>query len=324
MTGCNEARPYGRSCRCCGGQYSRSFDVAAWRSPDWSTFSYGECARCGSLNLIDDVDAGPFYAAGYWGSKRPTGASSLLRRGLGRAFEVTVMRRTLLARLVSRPLRRPEWLVWLAASGLSLDSPILDIGCGHGRLLGELSRWGFSDLTGVDPFLDADQVEKSGVRLQARSLAQVERADYSVAIFHHSLEHVDNPIEMLRLARGRLAGDGSRVVVALPIAQGPVWERYRDNWWALDAPLHRFVPTVDGLRHMADAADLEFGAIHPSSPAHHVIGSEMVSRRQQPNASPNLVMGHRELKALRSYAASMNSVSRCPQLSVVMTPKRAK
>jgi len=211
----------------------------------------------------------------------------------------------------------------MAGSGLSLDSPIVDVGCGQGVLLGELSRWGFSDLTGVDPHLDADRMEASGVQLQSRSLGQAERSDYSMAIFHHSLEHMDNPVEMLRLARERLAGDGARAVVALPVAQGPVWERYRDNWWAIDAPLHRFVPTVDGLRYLAAAADLELGRISPSSPAHHVIGSEMVRRRLQPNASPSSVLSQRELKLLCADAASMNTVPRCPQLSVVMKPKRA-
>ena len=306
-------------CRCCDGRFGVVFDVASWRSPEWKTYRYGECADCRSLTLIDDVDPTPFYGHYSLHRPRPEAVPSRVRRCLGAVAERYLLPNTVLARTVPGLFGRPEWLSWVAGSGLDRRAGILDVGAGSGVLLGELSRWGFSDLAGIDTFVPKNLCIGWGIFVRAMALEDVERDDYGMVIFHHSLEHMDNPVEMLQLARKRLSGEG-RVVVAVPVAQGPVWEQYRDNWTALDAPLHRFVPTVEGLRRLAERAGLQLGRQYAMSPAHHLIGSELIARGARPVDAPLSVLSARELQHLVGRAKALRTADECPQLSVVLKP----
>ena len=309
------------ACRCCGSAIEHTFAVPCWRAPDWATFTYGECGTCRSLSLVDAVDPAPFYRDYFAHRPRPSLAPSPMRRVAASVGEALVMPANLGAVWPSRALRRPEWLGWFAGSGLSRRSPILDVGAGAGSLLRELHRWGFRDLSGCDPYLDADINVADGVVVQAVELADLRRRDFGAIVFHHSLEHTDNPVAMLCAARQLLVGVGSRVVVAVPVAQGPVWEEYRDNWMALDAPLHRFVPTLAGLTHLADRAGFDVGRVCPSCPPYHLVGSELVARRVPPTQDASTVLSSQERVALQRRAHRLRTVERSPQVSMVLTPR---
>lgn len=307
-------------CRCCTGALTHRFQVASWRVEGWPTFEYGECGDCGSLTLVDDVDPSPYYTDYFSHRPRVAPAPSMLRQGLAAVAEHTVMRSATIARIARVAGRRPEWLAWFAGSGLARDAAVLDVGSGGGALLLELRRWGFTELVGADPYLSGAIDLAPGVQLLPCWLEDVARADFQVVIFHHSLEHVDDPARTLRLAGERLAGPGARVVVALPVAHGPVWTEYRDNWVGLDAPVHRFVPTFEGLRRLAARVGMQTGRMCPTSMPYHLIGSELVARRVSPLAPAASTLSPREIRHLASRAARLATLKRCPQVSVVLTP----
>lgn len=288
--------------------------------PGWPTFEYGECADCGSITLIDDIDPLPFYSDYFAHRPRTVPPPSALRRGLAAVAEHTVMKSPALARVAAMAGHRPEWLGWFAGSGLGRDAAILDVGSGSGALLLGLRRWGFTDLVGADPYLTGSTSAAPGIDLLPCRLEEVTRDDFQVVIFHHSLEHVDDPVCMLQLARDRLAGAGARIIVALPVAQGPVWEEYRDNWVGLDPPVHRFVPTFEGLRRLAARAGMQTGRMCATSPPYHVISSELISRRADPFAHPEATISPRGLRHLSSRARRLATLARCPQVSVVLLP----
>lgn len=307
-------------CRCCTGPLTHRFQVASWRVPGWPTFEYGECADCGSITLIDDIDPVPFYNDYFAHRPRHVPPPSAMRRGLAVVAEHTVMKSPALARVAAVAGHRPEWLGWFAGSGLGRDAAILDVGCGSGALLLGLRRWGFTDLVGADPYLTGSTSAAPGVDLLPCRLEEVSRDDFQVVIFHHSLEHVDDPVRMLQLARDRLAGAEVRIVVALPVAQGPVWEEYRDNWVGLDPPVHRFVPTIEGLRRLAARVGMRTGRMCATSPPYHVVSSELISRRADPFAHPEATIPPRALRHLASRARRLATLARCPQISVVLLP----
>ncbi len=213
------------------------------------TFQYGECGDCASLTLRDVVNPSGYYGDGYERlAPRSTDVSHQLSRsivGAGCRWSGSVDRlsgRSLFDRFC------PSWYGWFRGLHLTARSPILDVGCGNGALLFHLRSFGFENLVGVDPFLQSAHVGR-GLRLERLHLDQVS-GRFKVIIFNHSLEHVDDPGELLESARSRLERDGA-IVVQLPIVGGAAWRRYRDNLVSLDAPLHRFIPTPEGVTQLA-------------------------------------------------------------------------
>ena len=308
-------------CRCCGGAFAFTFDVPSWRNEGWPTFRYGECGVCQSLTLADDFDPVSFHDDPVSRHAPALPAASALRRVVGAVAHRSVMASLPGENALAAAIRRPEWLLWFAGSGLSLRTPILDLGAGSGDRLLELRRWGFSDLTGCDPSLVADSTPAPGVRLLAKPMDAVERTGFGAIIFHHSLEHADDPLERLVVARERLGGAGSRVVVALPVAQGRVWEEYRDNWVALDAPLHRWIPTMRGLRLLSARAGFDVGRATGTCTESHLVSSELVARRIPLSVDPRSVLSAGELRDLHGRTRSLRHPDNAPQVSIVLTPR---
>jgi SAM-dependent methyltransferase len=153
-----------------------------------------------------------------------------------------------------------------------LDEAVLDVGSGTGSLVLHLSRYGFTRLHGIDPFLDENIDYPNGIRVTKQSIDAVV-GTHRVAIFNHSLEHTVDPLDQLRHAR-RLLHPGGRVVVRVP-AVGGSWDRHGVAFVGLEeAPRHIFVPTLQGIKALADRAGLRFErAIHDGS-AHHVLVSD--------------------------------------------------
>lgn len=103
-------------------------------------------------------------------------------------------------------------------SGLRPDS-VLDVGCGDGALLGELSRRGFGGtLTGLELSGAAVAIarERPGIeRVEQFDGSQVPAAagEYDLGILSHVLEHVPDPAALL----GEVARACHAVVIEVPL-----------------------------------------------------------------------------------------------------------
>ncbi len=269
------------SCRACAAILpSVSFEVKSWR--DGSSHQVCECKTCGTLNLVGRVDPAEFYRSDYHSFEDRTDLESWTGLvTLGRA-NARIARMPTVEPLL-RPLDRvlPTWSWWFRGFQVASDGLILDVGSGSGALLRHLHRFGFSNLVGVDPFLPLRQERSTGPMRLARVSLQDFGECADAIIFNHSLEHVDDPLSQLVAARDRLRGSGP-VVVELPLADSAVFRRYRDNWWALDMPLHRFIPTVLGIDLLCERAGLRRVRTRRHTPAFEYLASESISRCGKP------------------------------------------
>jgi SAM-dependent methyltransferase len=148
----------------------------------------------------------------------------------------------------------------------------VEIGCGDGALLSELSQRGFgSSLTGFD-------ISEAALELaRARSIPRVERlerfdgtrlpgADFDLAVLSHVLEHVPEPLPLLREA-ARVA---RAVIVEVPLERNLSGSRSAKrsqseeigHLAALDRGAVRALAESAGLRVEAELLDPLPAAVH--------------------------------------------------------------
>ena len=285
----SQSQPIQR-CRCCDVAIdSRPFEVVSWR--DKSSHRYGVCPSCESINLHGYTDPSSYYGEDYEPARRPEPrASTLLLQaaGMSAAWAVSGRPGPWLYRLGDWIL--PTWTGWFAGFGVRRSSHILDVGSGRGALLLHLRRWGFRSLTGIDPYLtEREALQRPGIRLERVDLeAYATQHEVDAVIFNHSLEHVDDPAALLRLAAPMVSGGGP-VVVILPMAGGRVWERYRDMWSAIDAPLHRFLPSPLGMERLAKRCGLRVVRMRGQTSAAHYLASEAIRRCHAPGEARDVL-----------------------------------
>lgn len=134
---------------------------------------------------------------------------------------------------------------------------LLDVGCGTGEFLAFMKGAGWQ-VQGIeaDPRAARHARERLGVPVDVAGVEAMETLarTWDAITFWHVLEHLPDPVEVLRQAASRLTAEGI-VIVAVPNAEGLDARFYGDRWAAWDAPRHlvHFGPaTLD--RAIADAA----------------------------------------------------------------------
>jgi SAM-dependent methyltransferase len=229
-------------------------------------FGYRRCEACGTLR-IDGVpaDLARHYPAVYFERSRldplPDDArrTILVNRTLNRPELFGRGRR--LANLVRRvwpslDAARPP-LAFIRKTRLrDFDDPILDVGCGLvPRRLLDLKIAGFTELHGMEPFADVGAAFR-GIPIHRTPLeAFPGPGRWALIVFHHSLEHVEDPFAALQ-ASARLLRPGGVCLVRTPVMGTAMWERYGASWVELDVPRHLTVFSKSGLDAMAERAGL--------------------------------------------------------------------
>lgn len=117
---------------------------------------------------------------------------------------------------------------------------LLDVGCGKGEPSALLVRRGWQ-VVGIDPSPDACKLaRRRGIDAKLGTLqsADLDAEPFDAVLFHHSLEHVSDPLDDLRRA-ARVLRPGGTVLVSVP--NFGCWQRkaFGTYWMALDLPRHR-------------------------------------------------------------------------------------
>jgi SAM-dependent methyltransferase len=190
-------------------------------------FEVRECTRCGGGFTLPE--ASPAQIAGYYpDSYAPY---DLPTRRIERTISAAIQRYQRW-----RSVRRPPLEVLRALP----PGRALDVGCGRGDLGAMLIARGWQ-VTGIDPSESACATARSrGVDARTGTLGDValEPGTYDAAVFLHSLEHLTDPVEDLRLTAAALRPGGYALIT---VPNFGCWQRRRfgTRWFALDLPRHR-------------------------------------------------------------------------------------
>lgn len=215
-------------------------------------FEVRVCGSCGggtTFPLVSAADLSAYYPPEY-GPHERGGASGPLARA------------TMAARLRTRLFRGLD----AAAPNGSGPRRLLDVGSGSGDLGAVLARRGWS-VVGVEPSRAACELARErGVDAHSGTLetVELEEASFDAVVFHHSLEHVPDPVAALGRARALLRPGGA-AAIAVPNFDSPQRRRLGADWWALDLPRHRFHFTPDALDRALGRAGLKPGWLRPTA-----------------------------------------------------------
>jgi len=276
-------------------------------------FEYFLCADCGCLqinNIPNDLSG--YYPSNYYSFNTITWKNRFLKAVLISRNKAAVFGIGIIGRLInilkSSSVLSAAFLKCVSKQNLVVSSRILDVGCGEGIFLQHLAEIGFTNLTGVDPFVEKEINSPNGVRILKSTLSDLDGV-YDFIVFNHSFEHLADPAGAMRDVRRLLAVDGL-CMIRVPVVPCFAWERYRENWVQLDAPRHLYIHSKDSINLLAAGAGLYVEDMLYDSTSFQILGSEKYEELEvvEPNQKSSRSRLKATLKAWRaaSFAKNLN------------------
>jgi len=254
------------------------------------SFELTECGTCFSMyQASPPQDMSVYYGEGYYSMGLDVSQSKLKTWAKGLVARQLLGYKSTAGTLLSRILPTPVAATWLGFAGARLDESVLDVGCGNGFYLQVLRDFGFTNLTGVDPFMDASTLLPGGIQLIKGEISDISQT-YDFIIVNHAFEHMPHPEEALKHLKDRLNPTG-RILIRVPVTGSLAWTMYGTDWVQLDAPRHLHLPSVSGMHTIANRQGLTVAGIRYDSEPFQFIGSELVKRNlryTQPDYAGNV------------------------------------
>jgi len=141
------------------------------------------------------------------------------------------------------------------------DKKVLDIGCKNGRYL----KYFTNNSIGIDIDTEAlTQCRDSGFHVREVDINQkglpFASGSFDAIFCSHVLEHLDNPIQVLREANSILKEEGT-LILGLPVENNLVGTLLHEDYF-LDHPGHLFSFSVNGAKALLKASGFEPKAVY--------------------------------------------------------------
>ena len=309
-----------QTCRICGNiDDLKHYSVKEMMMGTQDVFDYFQCPSCGCLQISEiPANLGKYYPENYYSYRsKSKNLSYKFRSWIDRQRVLASLRDTStvgsIVNMYSKPL---EYISWIKDIQIDFDSAILDIGCGQGRLLIRMSMGGFTNLTGVDPFIDNDISYYDNIRIHKQDLAEFSdsKHKYNLIMLHHSLEHMPEQDQAFDSISKLLSSDGT-ALIRIPLADSYAWEHYRENWVQLDPPRHLYLHSRDSLDLLAKKHGFSISKVVYDSAKFQFIGSELYLRDIPLNRDKKTrkIFGKKQLEEFETRAEELNNLSKGDQ-----------
>jgi len=262
-------------CRICGNaENNHTYEATEMMLGIGDKHHYVECAVCGCLQIETVPEDLPRYYPNddYYSYDKVQFVSGLKKILVTKRDRYAATGHGWMGKVIQQFLPHSK-LQSLQKTGVTTDSPILDVGCGAGHLLHSLQETGFNQLLGIDPFNAEELHYDNGLRIEKKSLHDVEQDDWDLIMFHHSFEHLFDQQETLAKAVSLLK-PGGVCLVRMPTSSSWAWQHYGIYWVQLDAPRHLFLHSVKSMEYLANKVGLEMEEVVYDSFAFQLWGSE--------------------------------------------------
>ncbi|MGQ9457888.1 MAG: class I SAM-dependent methyltransferase [Anaerolineae bacterium] len=264
-------------CLLCGGQeqeplfYRRDGENWVTREPPEAApgvpvYRVVRCKGCG-LAFVNPLPAReelarlydePYFTTGSYPGNVHTGGME------GHAHVLASLRLRQRARAEHRKTLRQVEAVWRAHGDREAPPRLLDVGCGAGILLDAARELGWA-VQGVElsPFA-AEQARRGlGLPVVQGELAEAQfpEGHFDIVVLRELLEHVSDPLGLLREARRVLREDGVLFVQVPNDLEGVRMRLWRRVWWMIP-PLHLYYfgrGTLEALLERAGFRVVQWG-----------------------------------------------------------------
>jgi len=171
----------------------------------------------------------------------------------------------------------------------SSRAALLDVGCGNGDFLDFARRAGWRAV-GVEPDASAVSVARSrglDVGLGGIEVVLDGNAAFDVITLSHVIEHVHDPVELLRGCH-QLLKPGGFVWIETPNLGALGHQRYGSAWRGLETPRHLVLFDCSSLARVLTSAGFDQITPQPHRPQcmHIFTASEAIARGQDPYPGP--------------------------------------
>jgi SAM-dependent methyltransferase len=242
-------------------------------------FEYFQCAMCGCLQIARIPDnMAKYYPKEYTAYKlheRIHDSKTILylkRKKLENSLGINLNPLGVILNLFITK----GFINYLHPANIRVDSSILDVGTGHGSRLISLRKKGFTNLTGIDPFIDQDIEYETGVKIYKKYLSEAE-GQYDLVMLNHSFEHMPDPLQAMKDIYRLLKPDRT-ALIRIPVADSYGWRKYGVNWMAMDPPRHFYLHTRKSISILAEKTGFTIFRVFCDSIALHIAASEEFSK----------------------------------------------
>lgn len=307
-------------CRICANGESNQFISAQEKMfGSQESFEYLKCSVCGCLQIVSyPQDLGRHYPEDYYSFSEHESAGL---KGSVKAWirkkrnQYAVSHKGTLGKMLYQKFPN-ESLFSIGFMKPNIDSKILDVGCGSGSHLRDLSDLGFRNVLGVDPYIQNDVTYK-GKKLVVRSSLEDLQGSFDIVMLHHSFEHMQNQLETLQNLR-RLVSESGTLLLRVPLCSSEAFETYGVNWVQLDAPRHLYLHTARSIETLAKQAQLEVSKVVYDSAAFQFWGSELYQNGHSLYSEESFLknpskVNSEKMQAFVSKAKELNSKARGDQ-----------
>lgn len=235
-------------------------------------FEYFECGQCGCLQILHIPKCMiKYYPADYFAfhkinSMKPDKFKRFLRQRVTMAY--------LNGLKAFRSTDIPHWMhsEWKRKYGFNINSNILDVGCGNGKLLLRLHKLGFNKLMGIDPYIIDNYYFNNGIRIYKMQLNDLDET-FDFIMLNHSFEHIEEPLSTLQKLF-QITHKNSLLMIRIPVVSSLAWRKYKTHWVQLDAPRHFFLHSIKSMEILCQKAGFAIENIEFDSTAFQFCGSE--------------------------------------------------
>ncbi len=131
-------------------------------------------------------------------------------------------------------------------------------------------------------------------------------------MFHHSFEHIQDPLKTLKYVSKLLSGEGT-CLLRTPTTSSYAWNYFKTDWVHLDAPRHFFIQSIDSIKILATNAGLNIKDIIYDSTEVQFWGSEqymcdipLESEKSYHKNPSKSIFSASEIKTLRQKSIELN------------------
>lgn len=300
-------------CRICGNENNtEEYILKEMMFGTQEEFEYFKCSNCGCLQIkkipsnLEMYYPSDYLAFGKFGEP-------FLRKYLRYKRETYLLNgKGIIGKILTRTFGIPSNNLWLNGVKLNLTDSILEVGCGNGELLSKMYKAGFTNLIGIDPFIEKEIIYNEKHKILKRSLPDLNNVSFDLIMFHHSFEHLDNPHETF-VALKKLLKKSGTVLIRIPTIDSYVWKCYKANWVQLDPPRHLFNYSVKSIEILASKYGFKLIELIYDSTGFQFIGSEqyrknipLMSSKSYFQDAKNSIFSIEQIKSFNSRALELN------------------